>query len=127
MRCTKKGFTLIGFVIVVIIIGIFAAITTPMMRRAAAQAKKSEAFTAIGAIRTAEKLYYMKYSSYAKVTNFSINNPLSQYLAPGSLTGKYYTDTSYQVKPDADGGEFYISCSLPENAGENNTQFIVAL
>ena len=120
MSQNKKGFTLIELIIVVIIIGILASIAAPMMQGMTERAKKTEALTALGTIRSAERLYRMEYNSYVTVTDFSVNNPLSKCIAPGALNGRYYSEKCYHVhayyagrhSPEGDQyHDLYISCT----------------
>ena len=95
----KKAFTLVELIVVVIIIGIIASIAVPMMSGIIEKAIKTEAITALGTIRTAQREYYVEYGKYATVTNFSAaNNQLSGYIPPGTLNGTYFTENCYKTK-----------------------------
>jgi len=90
MPHNKKGFTLIELMMVVIIVGILATISAPMMRGNMYKAKCSEAIAAIGSIRTAERTYYAEYNTYgaAGPGEFAAGNAnLSSYIKPGDLNG----------------------------------------
>jgi len=98
MMFNKKGFTLIELVVVIIIIGILAAIAFPMMRGNIEKAKKSEAVAALGTIRTAERLYFVEHDQYTDVGNFNdAANPLSTYIQPADLAGQYYSAICFNV------------------------------
>jgi type IV pilus assembly protein PilA len=65
----KEGFTLIEMMIVVVIIGILAAIAIPQFLRYQLKSKTSEAPRNLGAIRTNEEAFSAKFGSYAQAAN----------------------------------------------------------
>ena len=56
----KSGFTLLELLIVVIIVSILAAVAMPRFTRMTRRARAAEAVTAMGAILTAEQVYYQE-------------------------------------------------------------------
>jgi len=60
----SKGFTLVEVLIVVIIIGILAAIGIPQFASSIEKARGGEARAGLGHIQTAEKIYYAENDAY---------------------------------------------------------------
>ena len=56
----KKGFTLIEVLIVVIILGILATLAIPQFNSMVNRARLAEAWAGLGAVRTAQAVYYME-------------------------------------------------------------------
>ncbi|MEE8317716.1 MAG: type IV pilin protein [Candidatus Omnitrophota bacterium] len=60
----RRGFTLVEVLIVVIIIGILAAIGIPQFASSIEKAKGGEARAGLGHVQTAEKIYYAENEVY---------------------------------------------------------------
>ena len=88
----RKGFTLTELIVVIVIIGILAAIAVPAMTANVARARRAEAISTLGALRTAQKLYFSETGAYAP--NIT---PLSAYIPQTELTGRYYLNTAYST------------------------------
>ena len=95
----KKGFTLVELIVVVIIVGILASVAIPMMSGNIAQAKRTEAVAAAGAIRTSERAVFAETGNYVNFAAgaFGTTAVINAYLRTGDLNGKYYNDTCYAV------------------------------
>jgi len=61
----KRGFTLIEVLIVVIILGILATLAIPQFTNMVKRARVSEAWSALGAVRTSQAVYWMEHETYA--------------------------------------------------------------
>ncbi|MBI3323520.1 MAG: type II secretion system protein [Candidatus Omnitrophica bacterium] len=63
-RARATGFTLMELLIVVIIVGILAAVALPQFARMTRRARAAEATTTVGAILTAEWVYYQENAAF---------------------------------------------------------------
>jgi len=63
-RSGNKGFTLIELIVVVVIVGVLAAIAIPVMHDYIQDSRLSEAFHNIQSIMIAEQAYYAEYQAY---------------------------------------------------------------
>jgi prepilin-type N-terminal cleavage/methylation domain-containing protein len=65
MRKNNKGFTLIELMIVVVIIGILAALAIPRFMRSTTKSKQSEAKQLLKQVYTMQHAYRQEYNAYA--------------------------------------------------------------
>ena len=98
----QSGFTLIEILIVVIIIGILAAVSIPLYRSATRKAYMSEADQALGTIRTSLRLYQatnisrsfadlsIKYPGIVKVSDIN-----ELHLGSTDLDGRFFDSHAY--------------------------------
>jgi prepilin-type N-terminal cleavage/methylation domain-containing protein len=64
----KRGFTLIEVLIVIIILGILATIAVPQFANMIKRARLGEAWTGLGAARTAAEVWKLENGNYAGMT-----------------------------------------------------------
>lgn len=78
----RKGFTLLELLIVVIIVGILAAIAVPQFFKVAERARATELVNILGAVRSAQMRYYSLHTSFATtIADLDLDVP---------TYGKYY-------------------------------------
>lgn len=111
MKYNKQGFTLLELIIVIVIIAVLAAISAPMISGNKTKAMKTEAITALGAIRTAERLFYVERGYYANVARgmwtVAAGDPgITRYINSSDLNGIWYDFNAYGVTAAADNSTF---------------------
>ena len=92
---SKKGFTLVEVLIVVIIIGILAAIGIPQFADSIEKAKSVEARSGLGHIQTGEKIYYAEKELYTTdLGDLDISLPQRYWSIEITTTPTSYTATA---------------------------------
>lgn len=82
----KKGFTLIELVMVIVILGILAAIAIPKFISLAENARRASCQGSLGALRTAISAYYAQQAVTTGSAAFPANiSVLSTYMAEGAI------------------------------------------
>ena len=98
---SRKGFTLVELLVVIIIVGVLASVAIPLMSGYVNRAKKTEAIAALGTIRSAERAYFAENGKYLAITTPATDwggtagNALG--IGKTDLDGKYYNNTCYTV------------------------------
>ena len=92
----KKGFTMIELMVVIVIVGILAAVAVPLMRGKVDSAKWSEAAAAAGAIRSANRVYFSQNGSGVTGAMTAAKADSLGFQA-GDLTGSYFVVTDYTI------------------------------
>jgi type IV pilus assembly protein PilE len=84
----EKGVTLIELMIVVVCVGILAAVAIPAYNDYITRSRRSDAFTALQTVRAAQEMYRAERGEYRNTADFNAN------LLPGcsqSMAGSNYT------------------------------------
>lgn len=122
LRRNQRGFTLVELMIVVIIVGILAAVAIPMYQGATERAKASEAVAALGTIRGAMRVYFAEHGTYVnanftdgdQVTNGSVLD-----VSDTDLLGRYFSSECYTFDGDAAAAAFTIECDGANSTAPN--------
>ena len=99
----RKGFTLVELMVVILIVGILAAVAIPLMQGRIDKAKWSEANAAAGAIRSAARAYCAETSIATATTALEgetcDDSDVQTALGFGSsdLEGVYFTASDYEI------------------------------
>ena len=98
----RKGFTLIELMVVILIVGILAAVAIPIMRGRIDAAKWSEGRAGAGSIRTAARAFCAEKGpdwggTWANVTLANLGFNITAAAESGDLDGKYFSDEAYAV------------------------------
>ena len=121
----KKGFTLIELMVVILIVGILAAVSVPLMRGRIDSAKWSEANAAAGSIRSAVRAYMAEkgpnhdFSDVeGSLSTTAIHSRLG--FASNDLDGSYFNQADYTIDSvDAANGTCVITV---DGSGSANTE-----
>ena len=111
----RKGFTLIELMVVILIVGILAAVAVPILRGRIEQAKWSEGAATAGAIKTAVRALYAEdpvtVGAWAGQAVPGVEAALG--FQAGDLTGRYFTSANFTITSVDAQGNAVISVAAP--------------
>ena len=105
----NSGFSLVELMIVIVIIGVLAAVAVPIYSNNVMKAKMSEADAALGSIRTMLRVYYGENGEYINSANTAVAGLSGVDIKEAELAGKYFNAASYTYEGSAD--TFLITCA----------------
>ena len=93
---SKKGFTLIELMVVVLIVAILAAVAIPILRGRIDSAKWSEGKATMGSIATAIRAWCAEQDPQATFADLTVPTTLTTLgFADGDCDGTYFTDEAF--------------------------------
>ena len=128
----QKGFSMIELLVVLLIIGILAAIAAPMFLSSADKAKASEAVAGIGSIRSAERIYAMQHGGgfVLPITDGSIyfqgSAGANTSLGVDLRNAKYFSPKAYTVAAAAGADGAALALQF-DDAGDGPPEIAFAL
>ena len=129
-KLTDKGFTLIELLIVIIIIGILAAIAFVAYNGATNKAKQAAAQSTLAEVQHQLAIYYADHSSYpavnATATTLTCTNQTSQTSATSTLYVDYWLESiegsnNYGLCNSFTDGNGYTYAVFPSGCGDSVT------
>ena len=108
-----KGFTLVELMVVILIVGILAAVAVPLMSGRIDSAKWSEGKAAAGTIASALRAYAAEKGNFASAPSLATVG-----LSSNDLDGTYFSNESYALtSASASGGQ--VSFVITVTAGDS--------
>jgi len=109
---SRKGFTLIELMVVILIVGILASVAIPMLRGRIDAAKWSEGKAMMGSVATAIRAYHAEKGPLGVAPTILGVSNTGLGFAAGDLTGTYFVDADFSFSVTAmDPLTFTVTCT----------------
>ena len=122
----RKGFTLIELMVVILIVGILAAATIPLMRGRIDSAKWAEANATAGTIKSAVRVYFVEHGSAPTGSLGTKETRTALGFKDEDLTGTYFVPGDYNIDNVDENGNAQITVTGSQpNAPEGSKTLYV--
>ena len=108
---SRKGFTLIELMVVILIVGILASVAIPMLRGRIDAAKWSEGKAMIGSIATSIRAYHAEKGPTGAAPTVMGIAATGLGFAAGDLTGNYFADADFSFVAAMDPLTFTVTAT----------------
>jgi prepilin-type N-terminal cleavage/methylation domain-containing protein len=111
----RKGFTLVELMVVILIVGILAAVSVPILRGRIEQSKWTEGAATAGAIRVAVRAKFAEDpTTVGAWEDQAVTGVLTSLgFQSGDLTGRYFSATNFTISSVDSNGNATIAVSAP--------------
>jgi prepilin-type N-terminal cleavage/methylation domain-containing protein len=118
-----KGFTLVELMVVILIVGILAAVSVPILRGRIEQSKWTEAAATAGAIRVAVRAKFAEDpTTVGAWEDQAVSGVLTSLgFQSGDLTGRYFSAGNFTVSSVDSNGNATIAVSAPSGLSGSGT------
>jgi type IV pilus assembly protein PilA len=118
-----KGFTLVELMVVILIVGILAAVSVPILRGRVEQSKWTEGAATAGAIRVAVRARFSEDpSTVGAWSDQAVTAVMSDLgFQSGDLTGRYFTAANFTISSVDSNGNATIAVSAPSGLSGSGT------
>jgi len=103
----QSGWTLVELMIVVVIVGVLAAVAVPIYQANVKRAKASEADAGLGTVRTGLRVYFAENSTYPVKASYTRVDSIGIDIGSTDLNGTYFSIADYKYQC-ADGSNYTI-------------------
>lgn len=115
----QRGFTMVELLIVMVVIGILATVAMPLYQMVPERSRATEADAALGAIRSALRVYYGEHGTYVNASfvngaQVTVGGILS--VTDSDLAGRYFSTECYTFSGAPTAATYTIECD-----GANST------
>lgn len=124
---SRKGFTMVELLVVLIILGILVAVATPMYFANTNRARASEAVAAMGVVRQGLRDNFVRTNSYFDILAGNIDNQLPPASPPGVNVNlgvaQYFSNNAYSV----DAGAAVWATGVPSGSPTAPVDFLITV
>ena len=106
----QAGFTLVELMIVIVIVGILAAVAVPIYQSNINKAKMSECDAALGTIRTSLRVSFAETGAYPNY-NGAVTASTGLDISTSDLQGKYFDPEDYTLVSASFDSTYTITCT----------------